>query len=139
MSEGSGQKPLKGEMGNTIISSTVVSQIAGIAAQEVENAQMGGGASAAVGGILQSVAGSVTGGTSGGNYSRGVSVEVGEEEAAVDLTMTVNYGQSIPRIAEAARTNVINRVESLTGLRVTEVNILVSDVQIPEEQPMLEQ
>jgi uncharacterized alkaline shock family protein YloU len=117
----------------------VVSQIAGIAAQEVENAQMGGGASAAVGGILQSVAGSVTGGTSGANYSRGVSVEVGEEEAAVDLTMTVDYGQSVPRIAEATRRNVINRVENLTGLRVTEVNILVSDVQIPEERPMLEQ
>jgi uncharacterized alkaline shock family protein YloU len=131
--------PLKSEMGNTTISSAVVSQIAGIAAQEVESAQMGGGASAAVGGILQSVAGSVTGGTSGGNYSRGVNVEVGEEEAAVDLTMTVDYGQSIPRIAEATRRNVINRVENLTGLRVAEVNILVSDVQIPEEQPMLEQ
>jgi uncharacterized alkaline shock family protein YloU len=100
---------------------------------------MGGGASAAVGGILQSVAGSVTGGTSGGNYSRGVSVEVGEEEAAVDVTLTVDYGQSIPRITEAVRRNVINRVESLTGLRVTEVNILVSDVQIPEQQPVLEQ
>jgi uncharacterized alkaline shock family protein YloU len=141
MSEGSGSSqgsPLKSEMGNTIISSAVVSQIAGIAAQEVESAQMGG-ASAAVGGILQSVAGSVTGGTSGANYSRGISVEVGEEEAAVDLTMTVDYGQSVPRIAEATRRNVINRVENLTGLRVTEVNILVSDVQIPEERPMLEQ
>jgi uncharacterized alkaline shock family protein YloU len=139
MSEGSGGSPLKGELGNTTISSTVVAQIAGIAAQEVEKAQMSGGASAAVGGILQSVAGSVTGGTSGGNYSRGVSVEVGEEEAAVDLTMTVDYGQSIPRITEAVRRNVLNRVESLTGLRVTEVNILVSDVQIPEQQPELEQ
>ena len=139
MSEESGGSPLKGEMGNTTISNTVVSQIAGIAAQEVENAQMGGGASAAVGGILQSVAGSVTGGTSGGNYSRGVSVEVGEEEAAVDLTMSVDYGESIPRVAEATRRNVINRVENLTGLRVTEVNILVSDVQIPDQQPMLEQ
>jgi uncharacterized alkaline shock family protein YloU len=142
MSEKSGSSqgsPLKSEMGNTTISSAVVSQIAGIAAQEVENAQMGGGASAAVGGILQSVAGSVTGGTSGGNYSRGVSVEVGEEEAAVDLTMTVDYGESIPRVAEATRRNVINRVENLTGLRVTEVNILVSDVQIPDQQPMLEQ
>ena len=137
---GSSQRsPLKSEMGNTTISSAVVSQIAGIAAQEVENAQMGGGASAAVGGILQSVAGSVTGGTSGGNYSRGVSVEVGEEEAAVDLTMSVDYGESIPRVAEATRRNVINRVENLTGLRVTEVNILVSDVQIPDQQPMLEQ
>ena len=142
MSEKSGssqRSPLKSEMGSTTISSAVVSQIAGIAAQEVENAQMGGGASAAVGGILQSVAGSVTGGTSGGNYSRGVSVEVGEEEAAVDLTMTVDYGESIPRVAEATRQNVINRVENLTGLRVTEVNILVSDVQIPDQQPMLEQ
>jgi uncharacterized alkaline shock family protein YloU len=139
MSEGSGGSPLKGELGNTTISSTVVAQIAGIAAQEVEQAQMSGGASAAVGGILQSVAGSVTGGTSGGNYSRGVSVEVGEEEAAVDVTLTVDYGQSIPRITEAVRRNVINRVESLTGLRVTEVNILVSDVQIPEQQPVLEQ
>jgi uncharacterized alkaline shock family protein YloU len=139
MSEGSGGSPLKGEMGNTTISSTVVSQIAGIAAQEVESAQMGGGASAAVGGILQSVAGSVTGSTSGGNYARGVNVEVGEEEAAVDLTMTVDYGQSIPRIAEAARRNVINRIENLTGLRVTEVNITVTDVLIPEQRPMLEQ
>ena len=136
MSEGSGGSPLKSEMGNTTISNTVVTQIAGIAAQEVENAQMSGGASAAVGGILQSVTGSATG---GGNFSRGVSVEVGEEEAAVDLTMTVDYGQSIPRITEAARRNVINRVENLTGLRVTEVNILVNDVQIPEQQPVLEQ
>ena len=136
MSEGSQGSPLKGEMGNTTISNAVVSQIAGIAAQEVEKVQMGGGTSAAVGGFLQSVTGGSSG---GGNYSRGVSVEVGEEEAAVDLTMTVEYGQSIPRITEAVRGNVINRVESLTGLRVTEVNILVSDVQISEEQPMLEQ
>ena len=136
MSEGSGGSPLKGEMGNTTISNTVVTQIAGMAAQEVENAQMSGGASAAVGGILQSVTGGATG---GGNYSRGVNVEVGEEEAAVDLTMTVEYGQSIPRVTEAARRNVINRVESLSGLRVTEVNITVNDVQIPEEQSMLDE
>jgi uncharacterized alkaline shock family protein YloU len=143
MSEGSGSQgsPLKGEMGNTTISNAVVSQIAGIAAQEVEKVQMGGGATAAVGGFLQSVTGSVTGGSTsgGGNFSRGVSVEVGEEEAAVDLTMAIEYGQSIPQLTDAARRNVINRVESLTGLRVTEVNITVSDVQLPEERPMLEE
>jgi uncharacterized alkaline shock family protein YloU len=102
---------------------------------------MGGGASAAVGGFLQSVTGSVTGGSSsgGGNYSKGVSVEVGSEEAAIDLTMAVEYGQSIPQLTEAARRNVINKVESLVGLRVTEVNITVNDVQVPEERPMLEQ
>jgi uncharacterized alkaline shock family protein YloU len=134
MSEDSGSQgsPLKSEMGITTVSNTVVSQIAGIAAQEVEEAQMGGGG--AVGGLLQSVTGS-----SGSGFSRGVTVEVGEEEAAIDLAMAVAYGQSIPRVSDAVRRNVINRVESLTGLRVNEVNIQVNDVQIPEERPMLQE
>ena len=128
------QSPLQSDRGRTTISDSVVSQIAGLAAQEVEKVQMGGGTAAAVGGFLQSVTGS-----SSGNFSRGVSVEVGEEEAAIDLTMAVEYGYSVPRLTEAARQNVINRVESLTGLRVTEVNITVNDVQVPEERPMLGQ
>ena len=136
MSEESSQgSPLKSGMGITTISNAVVSQIAGIAAQEVEMVQMGGGATAAVGGLLQSV----TGGSGGGNFSRGVTVEVGEEETAIDLTMAVEYGQSIPRITDAVRRNVINRVENLVGLRVNEVNITVNDVQIPQERPMLQE
>ena len=126
--------PLRTERGNTTISDAVVSQVAGIAAQEVEKVQMGGGAAAAVGGFLQSVSG---GGSA--SLTRGVSVEVGEEEAAIDLTMAVEYGVSIPQISEAVRRNVINRVESLVGLRVTEVNITVKDVQFREERPMLDQ
>jgi uncharacterized alkaline shock family protein YloU len=126
-----GGTPLKSDRGRTTISDAVVSQVAGIAAQEVEKVQMGGGTTAAVGGFLQSV----TGGSS--NFARGVSVEVGEEEAAIDLTMAVEYGVSVPQLTEAVRRNVITRVESLTGLRVTEVNITVNDVQVPEERPML--
>ena len=141
---GSGQGeqagPLQSDKGVTKIGDAVVSQIAGIAAQEIEKVQMGGGASAAVGGFLQSVTGSVTGNSSsGGNFSKGVSVEVGTQEAAIDLTMAVEYGQSIPQLTEAARRNVINKVESLVGLHVTEVNITVNDVQVPEERPMLGQ
>lgn len=143
MSEQSSQSsssPLKTPLGTTTLSTSVVQQIAGIAAQEVEKVQMGGGASAAVGGFLQSVTGSVTGGgAGGGNFSKGVSAEVGEEEAAIDLTMAIEYGQSIPQLTEAARRNVINKVESLVGLHVTEVNITVNDVQMPEERPMLGQ
>jgi uncharacterized alkaline shock family protein YloU len=135
LSERAQRSPLQTERGRTTISDSVVAQIAGIAAQEVEKVQMGGGTTAAVGGFLQSVTGSVAGGSP--NYSRGVSVEVGEEEAAVDLTMAVEYGYSVPQLTEAVRRNVINRVESLTGLRVTEVNITVNDVQVPEERPML--
>jgi uncharacterized alkaline shock family protein YloU len=131
--------PLKTERGNTTISNAVVSQVAGIAAQEVEGVQMGGGTAAAVGGFLQSVGGTVTRSSAGGNYARGVSVEVGEEETAIDLTMAVEYGKAIPRISEAVRRNVINRVEDLVGLRVTEVNITVNDVQFQEERPMLDQ
>ena len=134
--QGGQQSPLRSDRGNTTISDAVVSQVAGIAAQEVEKVQMGGGAAAAVGGFLQSVTGGSSG---GGNFSRGVSVEVGEEEAAIDLTMAVEYGVSIPQVTEAARRNVINRVESLVGLRVAEVNITVNDVQFPEERPMLDQ
>jgi uncharacterized alkaline shock family protein YloU len=133
------RSPLQSDRGNTTISDAVVAQIAGIAAQEVEKVQMGGGAAAPVGGFLQSVTGSVTGSntSSGGNYTRGVSVEVGEEVAAIDLTMAVEYGHSVLQLTEAARRNVINRVENLTGLKVTEVNITVNDVQVPEERPML--
>jgi uncharacterized alkaline shock family protein YloU len=131
---GSQGSRLQSERGRTSISDPVVSQIAGVAAQEVEKVQMAGGTTAAVGGFLQSVTGS-----SSGNYARGVTVEVGEEEAAVDLTMAIEYGYSVPQLTEAVRRNVINRVENLTGLRVTEVNITVNDVQVPEERPMLDE
>jgi uncharacterized alkaline shock family protein YloU len=63
---------------------------------------------------------------------------VGEEEAAVELSMAVEYGKSIPQISEAVRQNVMNRVENLTGLRVVEVNITVNDVLLPEERPQLD-
>ncbi len=128
------------DRGATSISDTVVSKIAGIAAQEVEKVQMGGGTVAAVGGFLSSVSGAVTGGNSTGggpNLTTGVSVEVGEKEAAVDLTVAVEYGTPIPQTTQAVRDNVINRVENLTGLSVTEVNITVNDVQFPEERPQL--
>lgn len=133
--------PLKSDKGRTIISDAVVQQIAGIAAQEVEKVQMGGGASAAVGGFLSSVTGGITGGNTsgGGNVTKGVSVEVGEEETAIDLTLAIEYGKSIPQVTEAVRRNVINKVENLIGLRVTEVNVTVNDVQLPEERPRLEE
>jgi uncharacterized alkaline shock family protein YloU len=135
-----GQSPLHSDRGSTNISDTVVQKIAGIAAQEIEKVQMGGGAAAAVTGFLGSVSGAMTGSSSGGGSpTSGVSVEVGEQEAAVDLTVAIEYGVSIPQVTETVRRNVINRIENLTGLGVTEVNITVNDVQFPEERPQLEQ
>jgi uncharacterized alkaline shock family protein YloU len=123
--------PLQTERGVTRIEDNVVAKIAGIAAQEVEGVQMGGGTARAIGGFLDSV-------TGGGGETRGVAVEVGEVETAIDLTMAVEYGRPIPQISEAVRRNVINRMENLTGLQVTQVNITVSDVMLPEERPELE-
>jgi uncharacterized alkaline shock family protein YloU len=128
--EGSQQgSPLQTERGATSISDSVVSKIAGIASQEVDGIRMGSGGSQAVSGII----GSITGGGSG-SQTQGVSVEVGQEEAAIDLTLTAEYGKSIPQLAEAVRRNVANRVESLVGLRVTEVNITVSNIFFPQQE-----
>jgi uncharacterized alkaline shock family protein YloU len=125
---GTGSGPLQTERGNTSIADNVVSKIAGIAAQEVDGIRMGSGASQTASNLL----GSITGG--GGGQTQGVSVEVGQEEAALDLTLTAEYGKSIPQLAEAVRRNVANRVESLVGLRVTEVNITVQNIFFPEQE-----
>ncbi|MGB3632666.1 MAG: Asp23/Gls24 family envelope stress response protein [Rubrobacteraceae bacterium] len=125
-----GDSPLKTDRGQTSIQDGVVAKVAGIAAQEVEGIRMGGGGSQAAGSIMSSL----TGGSGGGGQTRGVAVEVGEEEAAVDLTMTAEYGKSIPQLSEAVRRNVVNRIENLVGLSVTEVNITVSNIFFPQEE-----
>jgi uncharacterized alkaline shock family protein YloU len=126
--------PLKTERGSTTIRDGVVAKVAGIAAQEIDGIRMGGGASQAVGSIMSAVPG-----VGGGSQSQGVSVEVDEVEAAVDLTVTVEYGRVIPRVAEAVRSNVVRRVENLVGLRVTEVNISVTDVFFPQQEQQQQQ
>jgi uncharacterized alkaline shock family protein YloU len=101
--------------------------VAGIAAQEVDGIRMGSGTSQTASNLLGSITGS-----GGGSQTQGVSVEVGQEETAIDLTLTVEYGKSIPQVSDAVRRNVANRVESLVGLRVTEVNIAVNNVFFPQ-------
>ena len=125
--QSSSNNPLQTERGNTTIADNVVSKIAGIAAQEVDGIRMGSGASQTASNLL----GSITGG-SGGSQTQGVSVEVGQEEAAIDLTLTAEYGKSIPQLADAVRRNVSNRIESLVGLRVTEVNVTVQNIFFPQ-------
>jgi uncharacterized alkaline shock family protein YloU len=47
--------------------------------------------------------------------------------------VNVLYGRPIHQVTDALRRNVINRVENLTGLQVTEVNITVNDVTFPQQ------
>ena len=58
---------------------------------------------------------------------------MGERQAAVDLDITVEYGVEIGELTKAVRRNVINAIERMTSLEVTEVNIVVLDVHVPSD------
>ena len=111
--------------GRTTIADSVVATIAGIATREVEGVHtMGAGASRAVGAVRDRVARS-------SDPTRGVKVEVGEEQAALDLDIIVVYGTEIADAAADIRSSVTNAVERMTGLEVVEINIHVRDVHVP--------
>ena len=119
--------PLESGRGATTINDAVVTKVAALAAREVRGVhELGGGVARAIGTVTEAVG-------VGDERTRGVSVAVGEREAAIDLTIVVEYGESIPRVAQALRDNVIKRVEGICGLSVTEVNITVNDLFFPGE------
>ena len=111
-----------------LIHTAVVTKVASIAAREVRGVyDLGGGVSRAVGSVTQRVG-------IGDERTQGLSVEVGEREAAVDVTVVVEYGESIPKVSQAIRENVIRRIEGITGLSVTEVNVAVNDLYFPGDE-----
>ncbi|MGW2783496.1 Asp23/Gls24 family envelope stress response protein [Streptomyces populi] len=115
--------------GRTTIADGVVEKIAGLAAREVFGVHtMGSGLSRTFGAVRDRVPGGSK------SVSRGVKVEVGEVQTALDLEIVVEYGVSITDVAGAVRENVIAAVERMTGLEVVEVNIAVSDVKLPEDE-----
>lgn len=123
-----GAATLESERGSTTLADVVVSKVASIAALEVPGIhELGGGVARAMGDVRHRVGMSDT-------RTQGVSVEVGQREAAVDLTLVIEYGESIPQVSEAVRNNVIKRVEGITGLSVTEVNISVNDLYFPGDE-----
>jgi uncharacterized alkaline shock family protein YloU len=132
---GGATTPLDTERGKTTIAEGVVTKVAGIAAREVPGIYaLGGGATRAFGAMTQRVG-------IGDERTQGVSVESGEREAAVDLTVVIEYGESIPQVSELLRDNITKRIEGITGLQVTEVNITVNDLHFPgdDEQPQQEE
>ncbi|GAA0902848.1 Asp23/Gls24 family envelope stress response protein [Streptomyces thermoalcalitolerans] len=115
--------------GRTTIADSVVAKIAGMAAREVPGIHnLGAGMARALGAMRERVPGT------GSGITRGVKVEVGERQAAVDLDVVVDYGVSIVDVAGEVRVNVIDAVERMTGLEVVEVNITVDDVHLPDEE-----
>lgn len=126
----------RNSQGHTQIADGVVAKIAGMAAREIGGVHaMGGGAARMVGVVRDAVSG---GGSSTGSVAQGVSVEVGERQAAVDIDLVVEYGTAIQDLAAAVRRNVTAAVERMTGLEVTEINIKVDDIHLPEDDESAE-
>ncbi|MHC6179449.1 Asp23/Gls24 family envelope stress response protein [Clostridium sp. JNZ X4-2] len=113
------------DMGIVKISDEVVGVIAGLATTEI-NGIVGMSASL-VGGITQILSGKK-------NLSKGVKVNVGENSAAIDLYVVVEYGVRIPDVALKVQENVKRAVESMTGLDVSAINIHVQNVMIPKTE-----
>ena len=130
--QNTGQSPLQSELGTTTIQDSVVTAIIGMAAQEVEGVATSHGGVRLPGDTSPTVGEFVDNITGGASRTRGLSVDVGERQTAADITINVEYGRSIPQVTQAVRERVMERVQSLTGLEVTEVNIQVNDVILQE-------
>lgn len=116
--EETGRTPL----GAIRIANEVVAVVAGLAATEIEGlAGMSGGLA---GGFAEMLGHK--------NLAKGVRVEVGEKETAVDIFVIVEYGAKIPDVASRVQENVKHAIESMTGLKVLEVNVHVQGVSFPE-------
>jgi uncharacterized alkaline shock family protein YloU len=110
--------------GKTTIAEGVVAKVAGIAAREVAGVYaLGGGGARALGAIRDAI--------NATDLTQGVKVEVGETQAAADITIVVEYGVPIQEVADQVRGRVAGAINRLVGLEVVEVNVDVNDVHIP--------
>ena len=109
--------------GDVIISDDVVAIIASVAATEIPG--------------VVAMSGGITGGFSEmlgmKSLSRGVKVELKDDNAKIDVFITVEYGKNISEIANNVQSNVKNSVETMTNLNVHEMNVYVQGVSIPKE------
>lgn len=104
---------------NIRIADDVIAVIAGVAVSEVPGvAEMSGGFA---GGISEVLSGKK-------NLSKGIKVESGEKETRIDVNIIVEYGTRIPDVAFEIQNKVKTAVESMTGLKVVEVNVHVQGV-----------
>lgn len=121
--------PLATKQGKTTIADEVVVKLVKKAAIEIEGIQeIGGqGLGEQIAGLTQRIAGRE-------QIQQGIRVEVGEREVAIDVQVVAHYGVHIPDVMAAVRQRIIDRIESLLGLVVKEVNIQVSRLYFPEEK-----
>ena len=112
--------------GSTVIVDSVIAKVAGIATREVAGVYaLGGGAARALGAIRDAI--------NNTDLTQGISVEVGETQVAVDITLVAEYPIPLQTVANDVRTAVYAAIENLVGMQVTEVNVTITDVHIPSD------
>lgn len=109
--------------GSIRIADEVVKIIAGMSAIEINGvAGMSGGIAGGIAELLGKK-----------NLTKGIKVEVGEKEAAIDIYVIINYGVRIPDVAAQIQSSVKKAVERMTGLIVVEVNVNVQGIVFTPE------
>ena len=112
----------KEKIGEVQIADEVVAIIAGLAATEVEG--------------VDSMAGNITNELVGKlgmkNLSKGVKVDVTEEQVSADLSLNIRYGYNIPSVSEQVQEKVSTAIENMTGLTVLDVNVKIAGVNMDE-------
>ena len=111
-------------LGAVKVSNDVIATIAGVATTQVE------GVAGMSEGIVDGFAKLLT----GSQLTKGVKVEVNEEEVNLDVSIIIKYGTSIPEIAGKVQENVKKAVENMTGLKAVKVNLYIQGVQIDEKK-----
>ena len=112
------------QVGDVRIADEVVAIIAGLATTEVE------GVSSMAGNITNEIVSKL----GMKNLSKGILVEVMENEVKVDVAINIAYGYSIPDVSAKVQDKVKSAIENMTGLTVADVNIRVAGVDMPEEE-----
>jgi uncharacterized alkaline shock family protein YloU len=117
--------------GATVIVDSVIAKVAGIAAREVPGVfALGGGAARALGAIRDAM--------NNTDLTQGISVEVGETQVAVEITIVVEYPLPLQVVANDVRAAIYDAITNLVGMEVAEVKVTITDVHIPSQDDVVE-
>ena len=111
-------------LGEVKIADEVVAIIAGLAATEVE------GVSSMAGNITNEIV--IKLGMK--NLSKGIFVEVLDNEVKVDVAINIAYGYSIPEVSKKVQDRVKSAIENMTGLNVAVVNVRIATVDMSSDK-----
>ena len=114
--------------GTVSFTNEVIATIVGLATVDIDGvAGMSGGLVDGITGLLGKK-----------NFAKGIKVEVGKEEVAIDLNIIVKYGMNIPDICQNIQQSITKAIETMTGLRVVELNISVQGLVVDNEDAVVE-